>query len=209
MTPGQLPEEAYAVALAAAPSVGPATLRRLLAGGLPSEVWTRRRGAEGGSVREVAHLWARHTERHPRAHARSASWPARLDDDPQAPTILFCLGDPSALQQGPTVALVGTRAPTRYGIGVAAQLGADLSAAGVSVVSGLALGIDGAAHEGACGTGASPIGVVAGGLDDPYRGGTRGCGSASQNAAPSCRSHRPGCPRRSGGSRYATASSPP
>ena len=52
------------------------------------------------------------------------------------------------------MALVGTRAPTRYGIGVAAQFGADLAAAGVSVVSGLALGIDGAAHEGACGAGA-------------------------------------------------------
>jgi DNA processing protein len=51
---------------------------------------------------------------------------------------------------------------------VAAQLGADLASAGVSVVSGLALGIDGAAHEGACGAGAPPIGVVAGGLDAPY-----------------------------------------
>jgi DNA processing protein len=66
------------------------------------------------------------------------------------------------------VALVGTRAPTRYGIGVAAQFGADLSAAGVSVVSGLALGIDGAAHEGACGAGAPPVAVVAGGLDRVY-----------------------------------------
>ena len=63
---------------------------------------------------------------------------------------------------------MGTRAPTRYGIGVAAQLGAELSAAGVSVVSGLALGIDGAAHEGACGAGAPPLAVVAGGLDRPY-----------------------------------------
>ena len=66
------------------------------------------------------------------------------------------------------MALVGTRAPTRYGIGVAAQFGADLAAAGVSVVSGLALGIDGAAHEGACGAGAPPIAVVAGGLDHVY-----------------------------------------
>jgi DNA processing protein len=82
--------------------------------------------------------------------------------------VLFCLGDPSALGGAVTVALVGTRAPTRYGIGVAAQFAADLSAVGVSVVSGLALGIDGAAHEGACGAGAPPIGVVAGGLDDPY-----------------------------------------
>ena len=66
------------------------------------------------------------------------------------------------------MALVGTRSPTRYGIGVAAQFGADLAALGVSVVSGLALGIDGAAHEGATASGAPPIAVVAGGLDDPY-----------------------------------------
>ena len=95
-------------------------------------------------------------------------YPERLEDDPQAPALLFCLGDPAVLGDAPTVALVGTRAPTRYGIGVAAQFGADLSAAGVSVVSGLALGIDGAAHEGACGAGAPPVGVVAGGLDHPY-----------------------------------------
>jgi DNA processing protein len=72
------------------------------------------------------------------------------------------------LSDKPTAALIGTRAPTRYGIGVAAQLATELSAAGVSVVSGLALGIDGAAHEGACGAGAAPVGVVAGGLDAPY-----------------------------------------
>jgi DNA processing protein len=96
------------------------------------------------------------------------SYPERLADDPQAPAVLFCLGDASALAGDPTVAVVGTRAPTRYGIGVAAQFGADLAAAGVSVVSGLALGIDGAAHEGACGVGAPPIAVVAGGLDHAY-----------------------------------------
>ena len=95
-------------------------------------------------------------------------YPARLAGDPHAPAVLFCLGDPGALSGAPTAALVGTRAPTRYGIGVAAQFGADLAAAGVSVVSGLALGIDGAAHEGACGAGAPPIAVVAGGLDHVY-----------------------------------------
>jgi DNA processing protein len=82
--------------------------------------------------------------------------------------VLFCQGDPAAASTHPTVALVGTRSPTRYGIGVAAQFGADLAALGVSVVSGLALGIDGAAHEGATASGAPPIAVVAGGLDDPY-----------------------------------------
>ena len=95
-------------------------------------------------------------------------YPTRLSEDPEAPSLLFCLGDPARIIGRPTVALVGTRAPTRYGIGVAAQLGAELSAAGVSVVSGLALGIDGAAHEGACGAGGPPLAVVAGGLDRPY-----------------------------------------
>jgi DNA processing protein len=169
VTPEHLPEEAYAVALASVPSIGPATLRDLLASDPPSVAWARSRGASGGSVHDVARIWAHHTELGISVlMPGQASWPARLADDPQAPAVLFCLGDPSALASAPTVALVGTRAPTRYGIGVAAQLAADLSGAGVSVVSGLALGIDGAAHEGACGAGAPPIGVVAGGLDDSY-----------------------------------------
>ena len=165
-----LPEEAYAVALAAAPSIGPATLRDLLAsgralGGLAAHPRPSRArpatmlpGSGGGMPTSASRpAWRGHP-----------AYPPRLAEDPQAPALLFCLGEPAVLDEAPTVALVGTRAPTRYGIGVAAQLAADLSAAGVSVVSGLALGIDGAAHEGACGAGAPPIGVVAGGLDDPY-----------------------------------------
>ncbi len=165
-----LPEEAYAVALASAPSIGPSRLRTLLAEDPPSVAWAQV-GKEGGgaSVAAVARMWERHAELGIRVIlAGQAPYPPRLADDPQAPALLFCLGDPAALDAAATVALVGTRAPTRYGIGVAAQFGADLSAAGVSVVSGLALGIDGAAHEGACGAGAPPIGVVAGGLDNPY-----------------------------------------
>ena len=163
-----LPEEAYAVALASAPSIGPSTLRDLLADETPSAAWARTRGA-AGSEAAVARIWERHAELGISVlMAGRPSWPARLAGDPGAPAMLFCLGDPATLDGVPTVAVVGTRAPTRYGIGVAAQLGADLAAVGVGVVSGLALGIDGAAHEGACGAGAPPVGVVAGGLDDPY-----------------------------------------
>jgi DNA processing protein len=164
-----LPEEAYAAALASVPSIGPSTLRDLLADKTPSVEWASRTRGTSESDVQVARIWERHAELGISVLlAGGPSWPARLSDDPGAPAIVFCLGDPSALDRAPTVALVGTRAPTRYGIGVAAQLGADLAAAGVSVVSGLALGIDGAAHEGACGAGAPPVGVVAGGLDDPY-----------------------------------------
>lgn len=170
-----LPPEAFAVALASMPAMGPARLRTLLADGSPAEAWARvhprgrARHGDTTAMHEVARLWARHTALGIRVLlAGDPSYPPRLLDGPKAPPLLFCLGDPAVLSDKPTVALVGTRAPTRYGIGVAAQFGADLSAAGVSVVSGLALGIDGAAHEGACGVGAPPIAVVAGGLDSVY-----------------------------------------
>jgi len=164
-----LPQEAYAVALASMPSMGPARLRTLLAADPPARAWERANEGSRASVRDVARAWQRQTSLGIRVLlAGQPGYPARLVDDPQAPALLFCLGDPTALAGAPTAALVGTRAPTRYGIGVAAQFGADLSGAGVSVVSGLALGIDGAAHEGACGAGAPPVAVVAGGLDHVY-----------------------------------------
>ena len=165
----ELPPEAYAVALASMPSIGPARLRSLLRAEPPARAWARANADTGTSVAVVQRAWHRQTSLGIRVVlSGQPSYPARLADDPQAPAVLFCLGDPAALTRGPTAALVGTRAPTRYGIGVAAQFGADLAAAGVSVVSGLALGIDGAAHEGACGVGAPPIAVVAGGLDHVY-----------------------------------------
>jgi len=165
-----LPEEAFAAALASVPQVGPANLRRLLAADLPSVAWSR-----SSFSGDVARTWQRHEEKGIEVCWRGGpGYPARLKSDPEAPAVLFCAGDPATADRHPTVAIVGTRSPTRYGIGVAAQFGADLAAAGVSVVSGLALGIDGAAHEGATAAagapcvGAPPIAVVAGGLDDPY-----------------------------------------
>jgi DNA processing protein len=164
-----LPPEAYAVALASMPSMGPARLRTLLAEDPPARAWARANEDSGSSLDVVDRAWRRQVSLGIRVLlAGQPSYPARLAGDPRAPAVLFCLGDPAVLTEGPTAALVGTRAPTRYGIGVAAQFGADLAAAGVSVVSGLALGIDGAAHEGACGVGAPPIAVVAGGLDHVY-----------------------------------------
>jgi DNA processing protein len=65
----------------------------------------------------------------------------------------------------PAVAVVGTRAPSDGGGRLARTLARDLGAAGVCVVSGLALGIDGAAHEGALAAGAPTIGVLGGGHD--------------------------------------------
>lgn len=166
---GQLPDEAYAIALARLPDIGPATLRNLLDLDPAPVAWERRGDITAEMRAAVAEQWQRHCELGITVLLRdNALYPDRLRDSLAPPAVLFCRGDPRVLGAKPTAALIGTRAPTRYGIGVAAQLATELSAAGVSVVSGLALGIDGAAHEGACGAGAPPIGVVAGGLDVPY-----------------------------------------
>ncbi len=98
-------------------------------------------------------------------------WP--FGADPEPPSVLYVWGDSAVLSGQPRVAIVGTRRCTEIGRGVANELGNELAAAGVSVVSGLALGIDGAAHAGALtarsdlppGQSGAPIAVVANGLD--------------------------------------------
>jgi DNA processing protein len=92
-----------------------------------------------------------------------------LVEDPEPPGVLFWIGDLEALAR-PCVAIVGTRQCTGYGREVAHRLGHDLAESGVCVISGLALGIDGAVHQGvlAAPGGAGPVGVAASGPDVPY-----------------------------------------
>ena len=70
--------------------------------------------------------------------------------------------------EGPRVAIVGSRRPSPYGEAVAEQLGADLARAGVIVLSGLALGIDAAAHRGALNGGGVTVAVMGTGVDVVY-----------------------------------------
>lgn len=75
---------------------------------------------------------------------------------------IYVRGDLRGLA-GPTVGVVGTRAPSDAGRSLARRLGEDLGQAGVCVISGLALGIDAAAHRGALAAGAPTVGVLGGG----------------------------------------------
>lgn len=100
------------------------------------------------------------------------AYPEPLRDDLEPPAVLFVQGD-LACVDGPRAAVIGTRRCTGTGAGIARELGRDLAASGVGIVSGLALGIDGAAHRGALdadrdGDAAAPIGVVGSGLDVVY-----------------------------------------
>ena len=187
-----------AAALAALPRMTPLRLRTLVAARTHlSEVWSAVLAGRPESVGVVlrndgAGVWRRHAVQCDLAAlARQiadlgvrvrvlgdADYPERLADDPSPPAVVFersrsCDSvsdrDLDAILAGPTVAIVGTRRCTAYGREVASHLGRELSAAGVSIVSGLALGIDGAAHEGALAAdGAPPLAVVGCGPDIVY-----------------------------------------
>lgn len=100
----------------------------------------------------------------------SDEYPPMLRSVPDAPMVLYRIGEAAA---APTsVAVVGSRAPTGAGADFARALSADLAASGWTVVSGLARGIDAAAHEGALKGGGRTIAVLGCGLDVVYPAGT-------------------------------------
>lgn len=94
-------------------------------------------------------------------------YPRLLAQIPNPPPVLFVRGDPLVCDRQ-AVAIVGARAATRDGLALAAELAAGLARAGVVVVSGLARGIDSAAHEGALDAGGLTVAVVGTGVDRVY-----------------------------------------
>lgn len=103
-----------------------------------------------------------------------SEWPTQLDDlGPARPVGLFIRGADLRLAALRSVAVVGARAATQYGIHVATEWGSDLADRGWTVVSGGAYGIDAAAHRGALAVGGTTVAVLACGVDVSYpRGNT-------------------------------------
>ena len=97
-----------------------------------------------------------------------APYPARLRDLPDPPPVLFVDGHSEWLEGGVIVGIVGTRAATGYGERVAREISAQLARAGALVASGMARGIDGAAHRGALGAGGRSLAVLGTGIDIAY-----------------------------------------
>jgi len=98
---------------------------------------------------------------------RLSGFPERLNHLHHPPPLLFLRGDASLLH-APAVAIVGSRKASEYGRGMARSMGEGLARAGVAVVSGLALGIDGAAHPGPLAAGGGAIAVLGCGPDVAY-----------------------------------------
>jgi DNA processing protein len=125
------------------------------------QVWEKRHSLDWQKELELAH----------RLNIRLISfkdpdYPKQLREIPDFPVLLYVKGhllsgDANAL------AVVGTRSPSHYGLEMAEKISRDLAAQGVTIVSGLARGIDTAAHKGALQSGRT-IAVIGSGLADPY-----------------------------------------
>lgn len=115
-----------------------------------------------------------------------ADYPRALMDLPDAPPVLWALGDVTLLNR-PAVAMVGARNASSLGIRTARRLGQGLAAAGFTVISGLARGIDAEAHAAALAEGGSArtVAVMAGGVDVIYP--PENTGLAVEIAAKGCR----------------------
>lgn len=135
---------------------------------------------------------------------REPDWPSSLGDLSSAPEQLYLLGHRELLAapRG-LVAIIGTRRSTPYGERVADRLGEAFSSAGVPVVSGMARGIDAAAHRGALRAQGRTIAVVGTGVDVPYPAGHRELHRAIATSGlviaeqePGSRAHQGSFPRR-------------
>jgi len=172
------------IALSLAPALGPVRIGRLMrAFGSAREAWRASAAAlaavEGIGARVAALIAAgrgsvdvdRVLRRADAAGARVLTWlddayPSAWRDLRDAPPVVYVRGRWAA--DAPAVAVVGTRRATPYGLGIAGTLGESLGASGAVVVSGLARGVDGAAHAGTLRAGGVTVGVLAGGVDVVY-----------------------------------------
>ncbi|HQQ64292.1 MAG TPA: DNA-processing protein DprA [Pseudomonadales bacterium] len=100
-------------------------------------------------------------------HAEHENYPALLAQTHSAPTLLYVLGDVNCLHL-PQLALVGSRNASASGLDLAREFATTLAQHGLAITSGLALGIDGAAHSGALQAQGKTVAVIATGIDDIY-----------------------------------------
>ena len=169
--------------LSLTPGLGPATLRKLLQQfGLPQAVLARKR-SELSALAPAGALAALDSEAVATAVARAVAWAAEPGHavitlaDESYPRLLLEIADPppllyargrAELLQRSALAIVGSRNATQQGAANAEAFARTLSEAGLTIVSGLALGIDAAAHRGALQGAGSTIAVLGTGIDVIY-----------------------------------------
>lgn len=152
--------------LLGAPGVGRARARKLLQqyGGLPAAAASQPEQAETAGLLARSWDWLQADPLRSLLCLGDPDYPEALLQSPDPPLLLFLEGQREQLARMPAIAVVGSRHPTPQGRDTAYQFAAELAAAGYAVVSGLAIGIDGEAHQGALSRGTSWA-VLGSGLD--------------------------------------------
>lgn len=158
------------------PGCGVRTAERLRSGQAPGaalrDLLQEQRTQTGGAVEQLrarareALASAREIPAEPVAWD-SASYPVALTTIVDPPPVLWVRGSVGALNSD-AVAIVGARAASAYGLSVAERLASDLAAAGLVIVSGMARGVDSAAHRGALSVGGITVAVLGSGPDVIY-----------------------------------------
>ena len=166
------------------PELGPARFKKLLeafgsaskaisapasawrALGLPLACSEARRASEIRDGASHALAWLEHPGQHLLMWDQP-DYPALLAEINDAPPLLFVAGDPDVLEK-PQLAMVGSRRASRPGMDTAAAFSRSLASAGFVITSGLALGIDAAAHQAAMDVGGRTVGVLGTGLEKFY-----------------------------------------
>ncbi|WP_110667551.1 DNA-processing protein DprA [Salinicola halophilus] len=116
---------------------------------------------------DTALAWEAASSDHHLLYPGHPAWPALLDQLPDPPVVLWAKGDLAALAP-PSLAMVGTRRPTREGRDNAASFARELVTRGFGVVSGMALGVDGIAQHAALQAGGRTVGVLGCGVEVIY-----------------------------------------
>jgi DNA processing protein len=178
-------EVADLLCLLMVPGIGPQTCRALLEHfGTPAQVLDARalslRAVSGVGPSLAGRIARARAEHDPQAELLRCrqtgvtliprgdpAYPQALEEVPDPPCLLYCRGELTP-RDALAIALVGSRRCTPYGLRIAARLAAGLARAGLTVVSGLARGIDAAAHRAALAAGGRTIGVLANGLARVY-----------------------------------------
>lgn len=183
--PCQSPSEREArLRLHALPELGPRRLRKLLRAfpdassalsapasawrslGLPAACADARRSPEVRLQAAAALAWLEGADRHLLCWD-DPGYPALLAEIADPPALLFVAGNPALLER-PQLAVVGSRRASQPGLDNARLFARSLAGAGFVVTSGLALGVDGAAHQGALEAGGGTVAVLGTGLERLY-----------------------------------------
>lgn len=177
-------EQKYWVAFHQVSGIGPVSFSKLESHfGEMSKAWdasTTEIGAAGLSAKMVKKIDQFRNDHEPdeiagklselgisAVHLRHPDYPQQLLETAAAPSVIYTKGDVS-LNSEPMVAVVGSRDATPYGLEMTRRLSYDLASAGVTVVSGLARGIDTAAHKAALEAGGRTVAILGSGLDKVY-----------------------------------------